>query len=63
LWPHTNPTQAAELAARARVKKLVLFHFDASIYTTMADRKQAEKEARGIFKKTTVARDGLVLNL
>lgn len=63
LWPHTNPTQAAELAAKANVKKLVLVHFDASIYTTLAERKQAETEARKVFKNTTAAKDGMVLEL
>ena len=63
LWPHTDPTQAAKLAAKANVKKLVLVHFDASIYTTISDRKLAEREARGIFKKTVAAKDGMVLEL
>ena len=63
IWPHTNPTQAAELAKKANVKKLVLVHFDASIYTRFDDRKEAQAEARRTFKNTTSARDGMVLEL
>ena len=62
-WPHTNAQEAAELAARANVKQLMLFHFDPSIYKTIDDRKQAEREARKIFGNTLAAIDGTVLTV
>jgi ribonuclease BN (tRNA processing enzyme) len=57
-WPHTNPQAAAELAMRANVKQLLLFHFDAALYKSIEDRKQAEAEARQIFINTVAALDG-----
>lgn len=62
-WPHTNPQEAAELAARANVKKLVLFHFNASVYKSIEDRGQAETEARKIFQNTVAAIDGMSIKL
>lgn len=62
-WPHTNPRETAELAVKANVKQLVLFHFDPTLYGTTEDRKQAEKEARKIFKNTVAAIDGMSLTL
>lgn len=57
-WPHTSPQEAAELALRAKVKQLLLTHFDAAIYESIEDRKQAEAEAREVFKNTMVMVDG-----
>ena len=57
-WPHTNPQEAATLAKKANARKLFLFHFNPMIHISIADRKQAEAEAREIFKNTTAAMDG-----
>ena len=62
-WPHTNPKEAAELAIRAKVKQLLLFHFDAAIYKSIEDRKQAEAEARQIFKNTMAVIDGTSIKI
>jgi len=62
-WGHVDPIQAATLAKQASVKKLILTHFDASIYTTFEKRKEAEKKARKIFPNTIVAQDDMVINL
>ncbi|MFA6357100.1 MAG: MBL fold metallo-hydrolase [Candidatus Omnitrophota bacterium] len=62
-WPHLNPEQAARLAKIAKVKKLFLAHFDASIYFDMGDRMDAAMVAREIFRNTLVAVDGLTINL
>jgi ribonuclease BN (tRNA processing enzyme) len=56
-WTHLNPEQAAEVAKKSQVKKLVLVHFDASRYTTLARRKEAERTAKQIFKNTIAAVD------
>lgn len=58
-WPHTNPQEAAELARQAGVKQLILFHFAASIYRSIEERKQAETDARRIFENTVAATDGM----
>lgn len=62
-WPHMNPEDAAETAKKARVKKLVLTHFDANVYRTMKERKEAERNAKRIFKNTIGAVDGMELKV
>ena len=58
-WPHLNPETAARIAKEAAAKKLVLVHFDASIYQSLEERKQAEKVARNIFGNTVAATDDM----
>lgn len=62
-WGHVSPTQAARLAKKANVKQLVLTHFDASSYTTLEDRKDAEREAKKIFPSTITAYDDMVVKI
>lgn len=62
-WPHLNPETAARIAREAGAKRLVLTHFDASRYTTLNDRKQAESSARSIFGLVTAATDLLSIDL
>ncbi len=62
-WGHVDPYLAANLAKEANVKRLILNHFDASLYTDLKKRKWAEEEARKIFPKTIVAEDGLSIEL
>ncbi len=62
-WGHVGPIEAAKLAKVAGVKKLILNHFDASLYTTMEDRKEAEKQAQAIFPNTIAATDDLIITL
>ncbi len=62
-WPHLSPYDAAEIAAKNRVKKLILTHFDAASYQTKEERKWAEREARKIFKNTQAAFDGMELEI
>lgn len=56
-WTHLNPEQAAGVAKKARVKRLILTHFDASRYKELSDRKKAEQAARKIFRNTFAASD------
>ena len=56
-WPHLNPEEAAKIAAKAGVKKLVLIHFDANIYQTLLEREEAQEKAREIFNNTFAAKD------
>jgi len=58
-WPHLNPEDAANTAKQAKVKRLVLTHFDANVYGTARDRENAEAAAKKIFQKTIAAHDGL----
>jgi ribonuclease BN (tRNA processing enzyme) len=62
-WGHFDPVQAATLANQAKVKKLVLTHFQADLYLTLEDRKEAEKKAQEIFPNTTAAVDDLEIAL
>jgi ribonuclease BN (tRNA processing enzyme) len=62
-WPHTTPQEAAELAMKANVKQLVLFHFSAAVYKSIKERKEAEKVARAIFKNTVAAIDVMEITI
>ncbi|MFX1419245.1 MAG: MBL fold metallo-hydrolase [Promethearchaeota archaeon] len=62
-WPHLKPEEAAEVAVKSKVKKLVLTHFDASYYKNMHDRKIAEQKAKKIFPETIIAFDDLELTM
>ena len=59
-WPHLNPEEAGEIAARSSCRRLILVHFDAKRYPTMASRLVAEEAAKQRFEKTTAGYDGLV---
>lgn len=58
-WGHFDPVQAATLARESNVKKLILTHFGAHLYTGMGKRKWAEVEAKKIFPQTKVAFDDM----
>ncbi|MFW9942873.1 MAG: MBL fold metallo-hydrolase [Candidatus Thorarchaeota archaeon] len=60
-WPHLKPEEAAEIAKKSNVKKLILTHFDASYYNTIDHRKNAEIAAKVIFPETIIATDDLEL--
>jgi len=62
-WPHLKPEEAADVAVKSKVKKLILTHFDASIYPTIKDRKKAEEKAKGLFPDVITAFDGLELTI
>ena len=57
--PHLNPETAARIAIEAGAKRLVLTHFDATLYQNLSDRKRAEAVADAIFAAPTTARVGL----
>ena len=56
-WPHLRPEDAANIAIKARVGRLVLTHFDARNYPRKKDRKYAETVAKKIFAETNAAYD------
>lgn len=56
-WGHMDPILAASLAKESAVKQLLLTHFVATEYTSLEQRKKAEKVARQIFPQTTAAYD------
>jgi len=62
-WGHSNPEEAATLAKKAKVKKLLLTHFSANSFTFQKDRKMAELKAKKIFKNTKAAKDGMVVKI
>ena len=62
-WGHVDSRQAATLAKESNVKQLILTHFDASEFTSLDQRKEAEKQAQEIFPNTTAAEDDLVITI
>jgi ribonuclease BN (tRNA processing enzyme) len=62
-WPHLNPETAARIAKEAMAKRLVLTHFDAENYRSIAERKASETVAARIFPATTAGFDGLEITL
>ena len=62
-WGHVDPILASNLAKQANVKQLILTHFDASVYTTLEKRDNAERKAQKIFPNTIATRDDMVVNL
>jgi ribonuclease BN (tRNA processing enzyme) len=62
-WPHLRPEEAAEVGVKSKVKRLVLTHFDASLYRTLQDRKEAEEKAKTLFPDTIIAYDDLKLHI
>lgn len=62
-WQHLNPETAARIAKEANAKKLVLVHFDASLYTSLQDRQEAEAVAKKYFMNVISSRDGLEISL
>lgn len=62
-WGHSFPWEVAKLAKEAAVKNLFLTHFAADEFTSFSLRKKAEEEAKKIFPRTKVAKDGLVIKI
>jgi len=63
IWPHLNPESGAMIAKEAKAKQLVLTHFDASRYLTLADREDALSAARSVFPQTQISIDGWQIEL
>lgn len=57
--PHSTPTDAAETAAKARVKLLVLVHFSPRI----KDLGKMAEEAKRIFPRVVLAKKGLKISV
>jgi len=62
-WPHLNLETAARIAKEAEAKKLALVHFDAYLYKTLDERKEAEKIAQTVFINTFAAMDNLSISI
>ncbi|HVO66774.1 MAG TPA: ribonuclease Z [Syntrophales bacterium] len=62
-WPHLNPETAASIARDAEAKSLALIHFDAETYKTIAERKEAERVARKIFKNAFITTDTMTIEI
>ena len=56
---HTGAKEAAQIAKKANVRKLILTHFS----RRYQDTKELEKEAKKLFKNTVVAEDFMRLNI
>ncbi len=60
-WGHSTVDMAVDVARKAEVKRLVLFHHE----PTHDDKtmKEIEKQAKALFHSTVVAREGMGINL
>lgn len=58
-YKHLSARQAAEIAKKAKAKKLILTHFS----QRYKDVKDVEKEAKSVFKDSICAKDFMVLEL
>jgi len=61
--PHMEPAICARLAVEAGVKQMVLTHFSAALYTTIAARMNAVSEVRSIFPNLITGVDNLEIIL
>jgi len=62
-WPHLNPQQAAGIARDAKVKKLVLVHFDAGLYLNPKMKEGAARAGKKIFGNTLAGYDGMKITV
>jgi ribonuclease BN (tRNA processing enzyme) len=62
-WPHLNPETAARIALDAGAKRLILTHFAAGTYLTLAERSASEAAAQKIFPDTLAAMDDLAVDV
>ena len=62
-WPHINPQEAAEVAIKSQVRKLVLSHFDSNRYRTIELRKKSLEIIQSQFPNAMIATDLLTIEL
>ena len=60
-WGHSSPGECAQWAAKNRVGKLALYHFNYTMTDAEIDRM--EKSAKEIFPATFAAADGMSIVL
>ena len=57
---HSTAREAAQMAAEAGVKRLVLTHFSARY---SRDPSELDREAKELFPRVTIARDGMEIEI
>lgn len=62
-WPHLTPESAAQIAQEAGSKKMVMTHFDPTVYRDLEHRKIAERNARAIFPNSFAGADEMEIEL
>ena len=61
-WPHLSPQDAADIARRAKARRLALTHFDAGRYTSLQMRQEAVATVRD-YPGIVVGQDEKMLEL
>jgi len=61
-YMHSTAAEAAEVAKKASVRKLILTHISAS-YSDLGSASKLEEEARGVFENTEVARELMTIEI
>jgi len=59
---HSTAAEAAEVAKKASVKKLILTHLSAR-YSDLGGASKLEEEARSVFENTEVARELMTIEV
>ena len=62
-WPHLTPEDAVNVAMETGAKRVVLVHFNASLYPTVASRVAVQKKVARACDNVTVAFDDMALDL
>ena len=58
-WPHLNPEDAVKIATESGVEKLILTHFDPSIYRSLDERAEIKEKMKDQFKNIIIAYDDM----
>ncbi|MEN6610866.1 MAG: ribonuclease Z [Methanoregulaceae archaeon] len=62
-WPHLRPEDTVRIAREAGATRLALMHFDASLYPSLADRREIADRFKGDFPGLMVAEDGMQIRI
>jgi ribonuclease BN (tRNA processing enzyme) len=62
-WPHLTPGDAVTIAKETGAKRVVLVHFNASLYPTVESRKAVQRTVAREADNIAVAFDDMIMEL